>query len=454
LFSIISFVFGVMMAMFFLPVFNEVAGKSLSIPWSNPWFTAIIILLTLVTGIIAGLYPALYLSSFKPIQVLKGNLTGGARNSIVRSSLVVFQFTISIALIIGTIVIGKQMNFILNTKVGFEKDQVLLLQGTGSLANQTASFKNRLKQIPEVKHVSMSEFLPISGLGTKRNGTEMWEKDTDKNQLKTGVQIWRVDNEYIPAMGMTVKEGRNFAENIKADSAAALINETMAAELNLKDPVGKQITNGYLTFTVIGVVKDFHFESLKENIEGVCLTLGNSPSITAIKVAGSNMSATIKAITAAWKEFTPSQPVRYSFLDEGFARMYDDVLRVKNIFIGFALFAILVACLGLFALSAFIAEQRRKEIGIRKVLGASVGNVSILLSKDFIKLVLIAMVIASPVAWYFMNKWLEDFAYRVTISWWIFLLAGVIALLITLVTVSFQAIKAAIANPIKSLRTE
>jgi putative ABC transport system permease protein len=193
---------------------------------------------------------------------------------------------------------------------------------------------------------------------------------------------------------------------------------------------------------------------LKENIEGVCLTLGNSPSITAIKVAGSNMSATIKAVTAAWKEFTPSQPVRYSFLDEGFARMYDDVLRVKNIFIGFALFAILVACLGLFALSAFTAEQRRKEIGIRKVLGASIGNVSVLLSKDFIRLVLIAMVIASPVAWYFMNKWLEDFAYRIAISWWIFAIAGTLALLIAIMTVSFQAIKAAVANPIKSLRTE
>ncbi len=454
LFSVISFIIGVALTALFLPVFNQVAGKSLSIPWTDFRFIATIILMALITGIIAGFYPALYLSSFKPVQVLKSSLIPGAKNSIVRSTLVVFQFTISIALIIATTVVGRQMNFILNTKVGFEKDQVLLLQGTGSLAGQTASFKNRLKQIPEVKYVSMSEYLPVSGSGVKRNGTEMWEKDKDKNLLKTGVQIWDVDNEYIPAMGMEIKNGRNFLPDLKTDSAAAVINETMAAQLNFKNPVGKQITNGYWTFTVIGVVKDFNFESLKENVGGVCLKLGKSPSITAIKVSGSNMPGTIKAVTAAWKEFAPSQPARYSFLDEGYARMYDDVLRVRNIFTGFAIFAILVACLGLFALSAFIAEQRRKEIGIRKVLGASISNVSVLLSRDFIKLVLIAVFIASPVAWYFMNKWLEEFAYRTSISWWIFVVAGLAALLIALATVSFQAIKAAIANPVKSLRNE
>jgi putative ABC transport system permease protein len=454
LFSIISFLVGVTLAALFLPEFNRLAGKTLSIPWSNPWFIVTILMMTLLTGIIAGFYPALYLSSFKPVQVLKSNLVTGSRNSIVRSSLVVFQFTISIALIIATIVVARQMNFILNAKMGFEKDQVLLLQGTDALANQTASFKNKLKQIPEVKHVTMSDYLPVNGLGTKRNGNEMWENGTDKNQLKTSVQVWKVDNEYIPTMGMTIKEGRNFSEDRKADSATAVINETMAAKLNFKDPVGKQVTNGFQTFTVIGVVKDFHFESLRENVSGVCLVLGNSPSITAIKVASNNIPATIRSVTSAWKEFAPSQPVRYSFLDDAFARMYDDVLRVKNIFIGFALFAILVACLGLFALSAFIAEQRRKEIGIRKVLGASVSNVSVLLSKDFIRLVLIAIVIASPVAYYFMHRWLEDFTYRAPLSWWVFVLAGVIALVIALLTVSFQAIKAAIANPIKSLRTE
>ncbi|MEO8402984.1 MAG: ABC transporter permease [Chitinophagaceae bacterium] len=455
LFSIISFLTGVGLAALFLPEFNRLAGKTLSIPFANPWFIIIIIAMGLITGIIAGLYPALYLSSFKPVQVLKGNLAGGAKNGIVRSSLVVFQFTISIALIIGTIVVARQMNFILNTKVGFEKDQVLLLQGTGSLANQAASFKNRLKQIPEVKYVSMSDYLPVSGLGSKRNATEMWEKDKDKNALKTAIQIWQVDNEYIPAMGMKIKEGRNFSPDIQTDSSATVINETMADQLNFKNPVGKQITNGYLTLTVIGVVEDFNFESLKDNVGGVCLRLGNSPSMTAVKISGgSNIASTIKSVTSAWKEFTPSQPVRYSFLDEAFARMYNDVLRVKNIFMGFALFAILVSCLGLFALSAFIAEQRRKEIGIRKVLGASVGNVSMLLSKDFIKLVFIAMLIASPVAYYFMNNWLQDYQYRTNLSWWIFAAAGVGALVITLLTVSFQAIKAAVANPVKSLRTE
>jgi len=454
LFSLISFVIGIAIASLFLPEFNQLAGKTLSIPWQNGWFIPVIIVMALITGVIAGFYPALYLSSFKPIQVLKSNLTAGGRNSFVRSSLVVFQFTVSIALIIATVVVARQMNFILNTKIGFEKDQVMLLQGTGSLSKQAASFKAKLKQVPEVKHVSMSEFLPISGLGVKRNATEMWENGKDKNELKAGVQIWRVDNEYIPSMGMAIKEGRNFSESIKGDSSAVLINETMAAKLNLKDAVGKQITNGYLTLTVIGVVKDFHFESLKENIGSVCLTLGKSPSITAIKVSGNNLQATIKSIAAVWKEFSPSQPVRYSFLDEGFARMYDDVLRVKRVFTGFAIFAILVACLGLFALSAFIAEQRRKEIGIRKVLGASVSSVSVLLSKDFVKLVFIAMVIASPLAYYFMDQWLQDYAYRVSISWWIFALAGLSALLIALITVSFQAIKAAIADPVKLLRME
>ncbi len=405
----------------------------------------------ILIGIIAGLYPSFYLSAFKPISVLKGNLSRGTKNSVLRNGLVVFQFTTSIILIIGTVVIYKQMQFILNTKLGFEKDQVVLVEGANTLGTNVRNFKNELLKLSQVKSVSVSDYLPVDG--TKRNGNSFWNEGKIKKESGVDTQFWVVDDSYLQTMGMKLISGRNFSGQIPSDSQSVIINQTMASRLNLKDPIGKRITNGRV-FVVVGVVQDFNFESMRSNIEPVCLRLGTSPSIVSIKVATADMSNQLSSIASVWKKFAPSQPLRYSFLDEKFENMYEDIQRTGHISTSFSILAIIIACLGLFALSAFMAEQRSKEIGIRKVLGASVHQLASLLSKDFLRLVIVAVILASPIAWWAMTKWLQDFAYRINISWWIFLVAGGSSLLIALLTVSFKAVKAAISNPVKSLRNE
>ena len=369
-----------------------------------------------------------------------------------RNGLVVFQFTTSIILIIGTLVIYKQTHFILNKKVGFDKDQVLLIQGTNTLGDQVKSFKNELLKLSEVKSASVSDYLPIAG--TKRNGNTFYNEGKKKEESGIDTQFWIVDDDYLKTMGMKIVAGRNFSPQMPTDSQGVVINQTLANKLNLKDPIGKRITNGYGIFNVLGVVQDFNFESMRDQIGGLCMILGNSPSIVSVKIKTADIKDLVPSITSVWKKFAPAQPIRYTFLDESFANMYADVQRMGSIFTSFAILAIIIACLGLFALSAFMAEQRNKEIGIRKVLGASVSSITTMLSKDFVKLVVIAIVIASPIAWWAMTKWLQDFVYRITISWWMIAIAGLIAVVIALITVSFQAIKAAVANPVKSLRTE
>jgi len=256
-------------------------------------------------------------------------------------------------------------------------------------------------------------------------------------------------------MGMKVVEGRNLSKEMRGDTAAVIINQTMAARLGLKQPLGQRITNGGETFTVIGVVEDFNYETMKQTVSPLCLVLGgNNSAIMSVKLNTADLKNTLASITSIWKNFAPNQPFRYTFMDESFANMYADVQRMGQIFTSFAVLAIIIACLGLFALSAFMAEQRNKEIGIRKVLGASVTAITAMLSKDFVKLVIIAIVIATPVAWWGMYKWLQDFAYRITISWWMIAVAAIVAIVIALITISFQSIKAALMNPVKSLRTE
>ena len=451
LFSVLSFLIALLLAMLLLPYFNLLSGKHLSIPWNEWWLMPIMIASALLIGIIAGFYPSFYLSSFKPINVLKGNLSRGTKNSVLRNGLVVFQFTTSIVLIVSTVVIYSQMQFILNTKVGFEKDQVVLVEGANTLGPNVKNFKSELLKLSQVKSVSVSDYLPVDG--TKRNGNTFWNEGKIKVESGVDTQFWIVDDSYLETMGMKIISGRNFSFKMPSDSQAVIINRTMANRLNLKDPIGKRITNGKV-FVVVGVVEDFNFESMRSNIDPVCLKLGTSPSIVSIKVSSADMSNLLSSITSVWKKFAPSQPLRYSFLDDKFANMYADIRRMGRISTSFSILAIIIASLGLFALSAFMAEQRSKEIGVRKVLGASVSDLTSLLSKDFLKLVVIAMVIASPIAWWAMNKWLQDFVYRINISWWIFLFAGGSAVVIALLTVSFQAIKAALANPVKSLRSE
>ncbi len=456
LFSFTSFALAIIIASLSLPLFNTLAGKSLIIPWDTWWLLPSMILAAAFIGVIAGAYPAFYLSVFKPINVLKGQLSRGSKNSVLRNSLVVFQFVTSIILIIGTIVIYKQTHFILNRDSGFDKDQVMLIQGANTLDNKTAmpSFKNELLNLSNVESVAVSDYLPVSG--TKRDGNTFY-KEGRKN-LDAGVsgQIWICDCDYIKTLGIKLKEGRFFSRDMASDSAATIINTSMKEKLGLKNCLGQIITDDSGDhLRIIGVVDDFNFETLRHTVSPLIFTLGNNySSIVAVKINPENVQSTIASVTAVWKKFAPAQPIRYTFLDEDFRNMYADVQRMGNLFTSFAVLAIIIACLGLFALSAFMAEQRNKEIGIRKVLGATTTSIITMLSKDFVRLVLIAFVISAPVAWWAMNKWLEGFAYRIHIKWWVFVVAGFTALLIALITVSFQSIKAAIANPVKSLRTE
>ncbi len=454
LYSLLSFVLAIILALLLLPYFNQLSGKNLTMPWNDWWFIPLLLGGALLVGIAAGLYPSLYLSSFKPVAVLKGEISRGAKGSLLRNSLVVFQFTTSIILIIGTIVIYRQMDHIMNAKLGFDKDQVLLLESTHTLGDQVKSFKNELKKIPQVKNASISDFLPVSG--SKRNGNSMFNEGKTTEEMGASAQVWIVDDDYLPTMGMQLVSGRNLSFDFASDSMGAVINQTMAAGLGIKEAKDQRITNGWETFHVVGIVKDFNFESVKTKVSPLMFRLGNSTSVVSVKIKPDQVNTAMAAITATWKKFAPNQTIRYTFLDEQFARMYEDVLRMQKIFTSFSILAIFIACLGLFALSAFMAEQRKREIGIRKVLGASVGQVTTLLSTEFVRLVLIALVIACPVAWWAMNNWLEDFssAYRISITWWMFGIAGLLVISIAIITVSFQSIQAALKNPVNTLRSQ
>lgn len=454
LYSLLSIVLGVLLAWLLLPMFNQLAGKQLTFPWSNTWLFPIIGASVAGVGLLAGLYPAFYLSGFRPVQVLKGRLNQGTQNPVLRNGLVVFQFTTSIILIVGTLIINSQMQFILNSKIGFEKDRVLVIQSTHTLGEQLQTLKDEIRKIPEVKHVSVSDYLPVRMEGAKRNGNGFWIEGRVNEEASTPGQFWEVDEDYISTLGMQLSEGRDFDKALATDSEAAIINKSLAQSLKLKDPVGAQITNGWKKMTVIGVVEDFNFESMKEEVGGVCMVLGNSATMMAVKISGADLQGALSSVTARWNAFSPGQPIRYTFLDESFANMYASVQRTGTIFSCFAVLAVLIACLGLFGLAVFTTEQRTKEICIRKVLGATVTGVVALLSEDFVKLVFIAIVIAAPIAWWAMSKWLEGFAYRIDIEWWMFAVAGLAAVVIALLTVSWQAVRAALANPVESLRAE
>ncbi len=451
LFSFISFVIGLALAGFTLPYFNVIAEKSIVLPLTELWFVPTWVVIAFCIGIVAGTYPSLYLSAFRPIQVLKGNLTRGAKSSALRSTLVVIQFTTSIILIIGTVVIYRQMDFILNKKVGYDKEQVLLLQGTSTLGSQVVSLAEELNALPDVVSVCTGDYLPVRG--SKRNGNNFWNEGRQNIDPGVSSQFWRIDQFYLNTLGIKLVEGRNLNRELASDSSAILINQTMAKQLG-GNMVGKRISNYAGLWTVVGVVEDFHFESLREDIQPLGMALGFEASVLAVKLQTTHMHESLTSLTEVWKKFAPHQPIRYNFLDERYAAMYADVQRMGRIFTAFAVLAIVVACLGLFALSAFLIEQRNKEISIRLVLGASLNSVFQMLTWSFVKLVLISFVLAAPAAWYLMTRWLEDYAYKSPISWDIFAIAGVASLTIALITISYQSIKAATMNPVGNLRSE
>lgn len=453
MYSLFSFVLGAILARGLLPTFNSIADKSIAMPWTTWWFLPVLMVSGLIIGVMAGLYPAFYLSAFRPVNVLKGSIGKGARSGRLRSGLVVFQFATSVVLIFGTLIIYQQMDFILKKELGYDKESVVLLEGANVLGNKAESFKDQLFQLSQVRQVSFGDYLPVEG--SERNQTTF--KKVGEGSENNGVlsQTWRVDYDYVKTLGIRIKEGRDFSKAFASDSVnSIIINQKMARDLGLENPLGKQIDNNYQHWTIVGVVEDFHIASLKEEITPLALTIGDDLGTAAIKIGSGDVDETLADITSVWDRNVPNQAMNYTFLDHKFEQMHEDVQRMGIIFNSFALFAIFVACLGLFALSAFMVEQRKKEISIRIVLGATFRSIYKLLTLDFIKLILISIAIAVPVGWYLMNRWLEDFAYRIDIGMAMFFGAGGIAIAIALLTISYQAIGAALMPPVKSLRTE
>ena len=446
LYSLFSFAAGIILALNLLPLFNRMADKSLEIPWTTFWFLPTLLLASIVIGLLAGLYPSLYLSRFVPIDVLKGEQRkGGSKSATLQNGLVIFQFTTAIILIVGTLVISRQMNFILNKNLGYDKDQILLIQGAQTLDNKVFTLKEQLQQLPQVKHVSISDYLPVDG--TKRNGNTFKIVGQEENINSVPGQIWRVDHDYVKTMGLRIVEGRDFNINMPTDSQGVIINQTMAEKLQIKDPIGKKITNGFQDpFPIVGVMEDFHFQSFRDKIRPLCIKIGTSPETIAVKFTSQDASELIPSVTAVWNQLSPNQPIRYNFLDERFERMYEDVQRTGWVFTSFSILAVIVACLGLFALAAFMAEQRSKEISIRKVLGASIPNLFRLLTQNFLILIGISLLIAVPLSWYLMQRWLEDYEYGISLSLDIFIYAGLAVLLISLSTISYQAFESGICK--------
>jgi putative ABC transport system permease protein len=459
LISFISLTLALVIAALLLPYFNQLSGKDMTLNlFLKPWLLPAAILLMIIVGLIAGSYPAFYLSSFKPVQVLKGKLAKGFKSSWLRSGLVVFQFCISIILVIGTLVIYLQLNYIRNKDIGFDRSHVLIIKNTDALGRQAKVFEDEVKKLNGVENATMTGYLPTAGW---RSDSPLFPDATTDTKNAVSTQIWRIDENYIPALGMKMAMGRNFSADFPTDSSGIIINEAALKLFGFKDPLNRPLyymndfpKKDLTKFHIIGIVKNFNFNTLREEVTPLCFLYQPQNSSIAFRVHSANLPNLISLIQNKFKNLAPEQPFSYSFMDDDFNKTYSNEQRMGGISMTFSALAILIACLGLLGLITFAAEQRAKEIGIRKVLGASGVNIVSMLSKDFLKLVFIASLIAIPLAWWAMNKWLQGFAYRIQISWWILASAALLAVFIALATIFYQAMKAAIANPVDSLRSE
>lgn len=439
-----------------LPGLNKISGQQISADILFKWQIIVPLFLTpFVVGILSGIYPALYMSSFQPIKTLKGlfKTEGGIS---FRKVLVIVQFAISIILIITTAIVFQQLYFMQKKSLGFDKDHIAVIPYNSALNDKYEAFRTELLSSSNFKNATRTSRIPTGRLLDDLNAYTL--SGDSMRPANTDIKFVSVDYDFVPTYGIQMAVGRNFSREYGADTLSFVLNESAIKALGwtAQNAIGKNFKYGSRSGHIIGVIKDFHFESMHQSIVPLVLEIFPRPYFNnlSVKFSGNNLAASLSYLENTWKKFLPEIPYQYSFLDENFDKLYEAEQKQGNIFTIFACIAIFIASLGLFGLSAFAISQRIKEIGIRKVLGANVSTIVALLSKDFLRLVIISNVIAFPVAWYFMNRWLQDFAYRISIQWWVFLVAGMVAAFVALATISFQAIKAAIANPVKSLRTE
>ena len=449
----ISFIVSVLLAQLALPFFNEVAGKKMAILWESPVFWVLSILFTVITGVVAGSYPALYLSSFEPVKILKGTFKVGRWASVPRKVLVVVQFSVSVTMIIGTIIVFRQIQFTKNRPLGYNINGVVTMpMSTTEIHNHFETVKNELQKTDAI--ISMAESAsPLTGLWSSTSGIEWQGKDPN---LAVDFLVERVSHDYGKTISWQLVDGRDFSKDFSGDSTNIILNEAAVKFMGLRKPVGETIKWFGELYKVIGVSKDMVMQSPYEPVRPSIFALAaGTPDFIIAKLNPTvSPHKAVADIETVFKKFNPAQPFEYRFVDAEYAHKFGNEERIGRLAGFFAMLAIFISCLGLFGMSSFIAEQRIKEIGVRKVLGASVFNVWRLLSKDFILLVIVSLFIAIPLAWYFMHSWLQNYTYHTNVSWWIFAVAAVGALIITMLTVSFQAIRAGIANPVKSLRTE
>ncbi|MBD2702327.1 ABC transporter permease [Spirosoma sp. BT702] len=449
----IAFGLALVLVQLILPYFNEVAAKQMTLLWSTPVFWLLGIGFTLLTGLIAGSYPALYLSAFQPLKVLKGTFRVGRFASLPRQVLVVVQFTVSVTLIIGTIIVFRQIQFAKNRPIGYSRSGLLYVQTTTpEIHNHFDAFRAELIQSGAVSEIAESES-PLTGIWTVNGGFDWDGKDPDQ---QPDFAVIGVTHDFGKTIGWQFKEGRDFSKKFGTDSTAMVINEAAAKFMGLKEPVGKIIREGDLRYKIVGVIKDMVMESPYEPARQTLFYISRFPSnFVNIRINPNlNASEAVSKIGAIYQKYAPSTLFDYKFADQEYAKKFAVEERIGTLASFFAVLAIFISCLGLFGLASYVAEQRTKEIGVRKVLGASILNVWSLLSKDFVVLIIIAFCIAAPIAWYFLGNWLQKYQYRTELSWWIFAGTGAGALFITLLTVSFQSLKAALVNPVKSLRSE
>jgi putative ABC transport system permease protein len=435
-----------------LPLFNQITQKQIGLPFNQVDFWLKLAGITIITGLVSGSYPALFLSSFNPVKVLKGALKLDSGTTFFRKGLVVFQFVLSVIMIIGTVIVARQMNFIQSRNLGYDRENLVYMPVDGELVSQYTVFKSEALKMPGIKSVTISGSKPtIIDNGTV--GVEWTGKDPN-----TSIRFVQtpVGYDFINTLKLNLLAGRDFAPDILTDTAGYIINETAAKRMGYTNPIGQPLALWGQKGKIIGLVKDFHINSMHEPIIPLILWLGKKDNYgnLLIRTEPGKTKEALASLEALSKQINPAFPFTYSFSDEEYQSLYISEQIVGKLANAFALLAIFISCLGLLGLAMFTAEQRVKEIGIRKILGASVRSLFALLSSEFLVLVIIALLIATPVAWYAMNKWLQGFAYHTPVQWWVFALSGSLIILIALVTVSFQAIKAALINPIKSLRSE